>query len=579
MRHRVRVLAIGTLAIGLAAAGCSKNTGSSASGSNEQAKQQAITVDYKGTTKTPAPDVPGAKPGGTINWLEDGAPEHLDPQQIYVSDALSIGTQLIHRSLTGYIEHADGTLNLVGDLATNAGEQTEGGKVWTYHLRDGIKFEDGSPITSKDVAYGVARAFSKYGAQGPQYLQEALDPKGAYKGPYSGQLQAPGVTTPDDKTIVFTFTEAHPEMPYLAAFPTTTPVPQAKDTKDKYDDTWVATGPYKRESLKKDQQLILVKNPNWDPKTDPIRHQYVDSFKLDYTQNQSQQTQRIMADQGDDQTALNVNGVAQESIAQVQGDQSLKSRTLAGPTPYDNYLYINNARVTDVDVRRALNYAMNRDAIVKAYGGSAVAAPSTTLLAANVPGYKQYDAYPSGPTGNPDKAKELLKGKTVPRLSLCFANTKLQQSLAAVIQQSLSAAGIQVALTPIDKAAYYTTVGKKGTTCDLIRGGWGADYPDGDSTLGVLFDGTKIVPEGNNNLAYFNDPTTNDKLKSLRAETDRGATASKYGDLDEQIMKDQAPVVPLYYLRSFLLTGSKVGGTFNDSLFANPYLANIYVKS
>src|SRR5262249_41120515 len=140
-------LVVCALAVGLAASGCSKNAGTSGGGSGGPGPAAApIIIDTNGTAPTPAPEIPGAKPGGTIFWLEDGAPEHLAPQQAYVSDSLQI-EQLLYRHLTMYIEDPNGgPLKLVGDLATNTGESSNGGKTWTYHLRDGIKFEDGTAI-------------------------------------------------------------------------------------------------------------------------------------------------------------------------------------------------------------------------------------------------------------------------------------------------------------------------------------------------------------------------------------------------------------------------------------------------
>ncbi|HEX6872822.1 MAG TPA: ABC transporter substrate-binding protein, partial [Micromonosporaceae bacterium] len=244
MRHPVRALVFGALAASVLLTGCQKVTDSGPQGPKDEDKATFV-VDYEGKAPTPAPEVPGAKPGGTIRVLKDSDFSHLDPQQIYVSDALSHGGGLFHRGLTYYIQPSKpgDPLQLVGDLATNAGVTKDNGKTWTYTLRDGIKFDDGSAITSKDVAYGIARSFGPYGVQGPQYLQSALDPKREYKGPQGGQLLPPGVTTPDDKTIVFTFNEPHAELPYLLSFPTSTPVPQAKDTNENYDRTFVSSGP------------------------------------------------------------------------------------------------------------------------------------------------------------------------------------------------------------------------------------------------------------------------------------------------------------------------------------------------
>jgi peptide/nickel transport system substrate-binding protein len=574
----MRVLAVSALAIGLAAAaGCQANTGSNPTPTQSAASAADIIVDYAGTSPVPAPDVAGAKPGGKITVMQEGDFEHLDPQQIYVSNALDY-SQLFHRTLTAYVEREGEPLKLVGDLATNAGVTTDNGKTWTYTLRAGIKFDDGTPITSKDVAYGIARSFSDYGVQGPQYLQSALDPERKYKGPYTGDLNVPGVTTPDDKTIVFTFPAAHSELPYLLAFTTSTPVPAAKDTKERYDSTFVSSGPYRTKEYKRDVSLTLEKNPNWDPNSDPIRRQYVDEFFFDFAPDAETQTNRMKAAQGDDAASLMTTNVPPAMIPEVKADPELMTRVDASATPFVTYLYINTTRVTDLKVRQALNYAFNRDAYIKAVGGLDVAKPATTIMAPIVPGYKNFDAYANGATGNVEKAKELLGGQT-PKLKMCFANTPVNQTVYAVIQQELSRAGFTFVSNPIEPANYYTTVGNKTTDCDMMAGGWGQDYPDGESTLGVLMDGSKIVDEGNNNLSYFNDPGVVAELKRLRELTDRGAAAAGYGALDEKIMTEFAPVIPLRYLQNFALIGPKVGGSIMSPLWAHHTVVTAFVKS
>lgn len=577
MRYRARALVVCALAVGLAAAGCSKNSGNGGGGTGPTAAPQAIDIDTAGTAPTPAPAIPGAKSGGTITWLEDGAPEHLDPQQIYVSDALNIET-VLYRHLTNYIEDPNGgKLKVVGDLATNTGESTDGGKTWTYHLRDGIKFEDGTPITSKDIAYGIARSFGTFGEQGPQYLQNALDPDRKYDPSKDGDL-APGVTTPDDKTIKFALKDAHPEIPFVVALPTTAPVPKAKDTGAKYEAEFVASGPYMRDgTYDQTTKLTLKKNPNWDPKTDPIRHQYVDKFVFDFNGgSRDEMTQRLIADQGDDQTALSTYVVAQANISQVQGDPALLKRTAQAPTPFVDYININTQRVTDVKIRQALNWAFDRGAYITAVGGSAVAGPATWIMAPIVPGWKDYDAYKSADGhGDVDKAKALV-GTATPSLTYCFANTATQQKYATIVQSSLQRAGFKIALNPIDKTNYYTTIGDKTTTCDLMRSGWGQDYPDGDATLNVLLNGKTIVPKGNQNYSYFNESSINSALDTLKLEPDRAKAAKEYGDLDQKIMTDFAPLIPVFYSKAFTMHGSKVF-SFISPLYDQFNLVDAYV--
>jgi len=566
------------LAVGLAAAGCSKNAGSGPNNNQPPPAPVPIEIDTAGTSPTPAPEIPGAKPGGTITWLEQFAPEHLDPQQIYVSDALTIETVLF-RHLTNYIEDPNGgTLKVVGDLATNTGVTTDGGKTWTYTLRDGIKFADGTPITSKDIAYGVARSFGTYGEQGPQYIQNALDPDRAYD-PASGQ-PAPGVTTPDDKTIKFEFKAAHPEMPYIAAMPTTTPVPKAKDSGAKYEAEFVESGPYMKDgAYDQTTKLALKKNPNWDPKTDPIRHQYPDKWVFDFSgATRAQQSQRLIDDKGSDQYAFMTANVDASLIPKVQGDPELLKRTSVASTPFVDYLNINTSRVKDVKVRQALNWAYNRTAHIQAVGGSAVAAPATWIMAPIVPGWKDFNAYKSADgTGDVQKAKDLLAGAT-PKLTYCYPNTPTHQKYAVVNQQNFARAGFDIALNPIDAASYYTTIGNKDTTCDIMRTGWGQDYPDGDSTLNVLLNGKTIVPKGNQNYSYFNEASINKKLDDLQVEPDRAKAATAYGNLDEEIMRDFAPLIPTFATKAFSMHGSKVW-SFTSPLYDQFNLVDAYVVS
>jgi len=586
VRRHLTALAVGVLVVGLAATGCTKNTGDKGSGNTDVATG-ASAIDYECKAVTPAKEVDGAQKGGTLTIYNEGDFEHLSPQQIYVGTVLNY-SQLFHRALTGYIENSDkGPVELVGDLAKNAGEPSADSKVWTYHLRDGVKYDDGTPITSKDIAYGIGLSFGPYGVQGTQYLQSYLDPKygkdGGYTGPKGTEnTTVPGVTTPDDKTIVFTFNEPHTDIPYILAW-LAVPVPQAKFDNEKYEQDWVSEGPYKRSEYVRGTRLVLEKNSNWDPATDPIRHQYPDKIIVNFTKDAAAQTETVKAASGDDAASIMTQNVPPEQIPVIKQDAELMKRVGSGPTGYQSYISINNQRVTDVKVRQALEYAFDRDAYIKAVGGYDVADPASTLLAPPVPGYKKYDAYPPADPaanhGDVDKAKQLItaSGKPAPKLKYCTSNTATNQKVAAVNTAAFKRAGFDFSIQFVEPSAYYTTVGVKTTDCDLITHNWSSDWLDGDSTLGVLWDGSKIVPTGNNDLAYFNADDVNAKLKELRAMTDRGAAAPQYGALDEKILKDYAPSIPMRTLRSFFLKGPKVGGTFVSPLYAAWDITGIYV--
>ena len=121
---------------------------------------------------------------------------------------------------------------LVPDLAASAGVPSDGGKTWTYKLRTGLKYQDGTAITSKDVKYAVERSnFARdVLSLGPNYFQQLLVGGEAYKGPYKDKKGLASIETPDDTTIVFKLKSAFQEFDYLVAPPQTAPQPETKDT-------------------------------------------------------------------------------------------------------------------------------------------------------------------------------------------------------------------------------------------------------------------------------------------------------------------------------------------------------------
>ena len=294
-------VAAGALSVALIASGCSKTEDKGGSGDEGKTNTQAGAISYDANdNKGPAPAVDGAGKGGTLGvFLPDGF-EHLDPARTYVNVG-SLTGQLLYRTLNGYREDGKGNLKVVGDLAENPGtDVNKDCKVWEFKLRQGVKYEDGTPVTANDVAYGVARSFSPDLSEGPHYIQQWLSDKGsdynaAYKGPYNGGADLPpGVTVSDPQTIRFTFAKPHCDMPYAATMATSAPVPNAKDTKTEYDRRVFSSGPYKIKTYRIGQSLVLERNTNWDPNTDPLRTAYPDGFNFNFSLQADQVAERLL---------------------------------------------------------------------------------------------------------------------------------------------------------------------------------------------------------------------------------------------------------------------------------------------
>lgn len=581
MRSTWKIATVGLLAVGLGASAC-KSTPSDP-GTTPDKKLDAKLV-YVDDAKGPAPEITGAKKGGIVTILSTSDFDHFYPQATYRGDAIMVGGQLALRTLTNYYE-VDGKLQLMGDLATTTGKAEDSCKKFTYTLRDGIKFEDGTAITSKHIAYGISRGFDDSSADGPTYIQKFLagpDYAEVYTGPFKNKgTIAPGIATPDDKTIVFTLKESHCDFPLAAALPTTVPAIPEKDDPTKPDslEKPLASGPYKIKSYTRGERLEFEKNPHWDPASDPLRHQYPDGFVFDFLATDPDvQTKRLVADQGADKTTLQFDNIPSSALPDVEKSADALKRVVEGETVFSLILNLNTKRITDVDVRRALIYGINKQAILQIIGGDKAGKPSTTLVPPVTPGHKKFDVYPAPITGDVEKAKALLAGKTLKPFKYCYRAGSTRPQTAAAVKEAYARIGVELVLTELDRTTYYNIVGKNTTDCDIIPGGWGQDYPSNTTYLGVLAHKSESKPEGSNNNAFFENDEVSKKLDELAAMADVVEANKQYGDLEEKIFKDFAPWVPLYYDYSYSLYGSGLGGVYLSGTWGSPSLQNIYVK-
>jgi peptide/nickel transport system substrate-binding protein len=187
----------------------------------------ALGVTLEPNATIPAPAIPGARRGGTVTAMVAWSHSKFEPASSYVNDRNEI-LKLTNRTLTVFTER-DGRSVLMPDLATDLGHVSPDGLTWTFRLKDGLRYEDGSPIKAADVAYDVARSFAhdEYPA-GPTYQDTYLAGGDTYKGPYHSKGAFPGVSAPDDHTVVFHLRRVFPDLPYFASFPLFSPVPQGR---------------------------------------------------------------------------------------------------------------------------------------------------------------------------------------------------------------------------------------------------------------------------------------------------------------------------------------------------------------
>jgi peptide/nickel transport system substrate-binding protein len=496
--------------------------------------------------------------GGTLSVLNTQAMSDFDPARQYTSGGGNIPS-LVFRTLTTRSQASGAAGNkVVPDLATDTGRPNADATEWTYTLKPGLKFEDGTAITSADIKYGVERSFAAELSGGAPYLRDWLVGGAAYQGPYKDKKGLDSIVTPDARTIVFKLSKPEGDFPFLATQTQFAPVPQAKDTGAKYEVHPVSSGPYKVVTNTGDgEHLVLERNPHWSQQTDPRRHAYPDKIDVRSGLDPAVINQRLSTSSGADAAAITTDtNLGPAELAQIGGDKALAARVGTGHFGYTNYLAF-NPKVKPFDnpkVRAAVSYAINRTSVINAAGGSALAEPATTYLP-NQPafGYTPYDPFPAGKTGNPAKAKELLKeagypnGLTVSLTHSTLEDRETSPEIATAIQEGLKKAGITVKLDGLETNAFKDKTRSIKTEPGMFFAHWGADWPSGGPFLAPIFDGRQIVKTGSNfNHAQLNDPSVNKQIDEINKLTDPAAAAKGWGALDKKL-GEQALDVPLFH--------------------------------
>ncbi|TKA10598.1 ABC transporter substrate-binding protein [Actinacidiphila oryziradicis] len=496
--------------------------------------------------------------GGTLTVLNSQPQTDFDPARLYTSGGGKIPSLVFRTLTTRNRENGAAGAKVVPDLATNTGVPSKNATVWTYHLKDGLKYEDGTTITSADIKYGIERSFAAELSGGAPYLRDWLIGGNAYQGPYKDKKGLASIETPDARTIIFKLDKPEGDFPFLATQTSFAPVPQAKDTGTKYEEHPVSSGPYKVLKNENDgEHLVLTRNTYWSAKTDSQRKAYPDKIDVQSGLDSTVINQRLATSSGTDATAITTDtNLGPAELAKVAGDKTLASRVGTGHFGYINYIAF-NPKVKPFDnpkVREAISYAINRTTVVNAAGGSSLAEAATTMLP-NQPayGYTPYDAFPSGQTGNPAKAKALLKAAGYANgltITLTHSNAKdfeTSPEIATAIQEALKQAGITVKLDGLEDTAYRDKIHSLKTEPGFFLAHWGADWPSGGPFLAPLFDGRQIVQSGSNfNYAQLNDASVNKEIDAINQLTDAKAAAARWGALDKKIGQ-QALDVPLFH--------------------------------
>jgi len=543
------------------------------------------------------------KAGGTIYILTHAEQwDQVDPQRVYTGEDLAFFGGTIQRSLTAYKFSSDakeGT-SVVPDLATDTGQHNADATQWNFTLRDGATWQDGSPVTCDDIKYGVSRTFATDVInQGPTYAIAYLniptlkDGTSAYKGPYkkTGQDLYDKAVTCDGNKITFNLNKPVPDFNYTVTLGFS-PVRQKDDKGETYGQSpnlVVSDGPYMVQSYQTGNggKMILVRNPKWDPKSDPLRPAYPDKWEVDFGIDTKVIDQRLMASAGNDQFAIQYGNIQPENLATIfssteQTTPKFNGRAVSGFDPYSRYYWINVNKVKNVKIRQAMAVALDRQAIRLNIGGAFAGDYADGVIKPNI----GQDYAPTGlwdtllgqkvpDNGDPDFAKKLIQesGVPAPKLTFDFPDTPTNGKTASIVIASLGKAGFTVTPNPIEPGQYYSVVFDPQKAHEFGTGGWGADWPNASTVIPPLF-----TQKGGWDLSQLDDAAFNQKVEAAQVELDRAKQSTAWQDLNKEAAQNMY-VIPTFFGLSQTLAGTKVGPIYRWPAYGSWPYGIMYVKS
>ena len=526
---------------------------------------------------------------GTIYYITNAQQlNHLDPQRVYTGQDIAFLNTYLYRTLVSYNPVAGkDSSKLVPDLATDIGTATDGGKTWSWTLKSGIKWSDGTDLTCEDVKYGISRIFATdVILDGPTYALQLLDipadAKGvsAYAGPYkkTGQDLYDKAVTCSGNTITMHLKKAVGDFNYFGSYPAVAPVKASADNGDKYDLKPMGTGPYMISYFKAGDKLDLVRNKYWDKKTDAIRPAYPNEVILRFGISEDVRDQMFLKDSQPNAVNYDQGLQAPNNNNKVfHTDAKYKGRGINVLGPFVRYWTANVSKghLDCLDVRKAVFFAINLQSIIDLNGGSDLyGAPADSPISPSI----ATDYAPTTGnihdanwkiTGNPDYAKTLLaKAKsscpaayakaTQSGIYFDMAKSATNEKAAALIKSAMEAAGMVAKFNLIEPGVYYPTVMNPAKQGDITRAGWAADWANASTVIPPLF-----IKDGGFNLNQnWDDPVYKDfaaKVSAAQGETDRAKQAAEWKVLAQIAMDQYWTIMPIFTKQQFEW-GSKIAG-------------------
>jgi peptide/nickel transport system substrate-binding protein len=558
MKHLRTVAALASVAILSATAACS----SAGSGSSPSASAS-------GSGASPAPASAGYNPahaGGTLHLVANAAGGTLDPQINYTLQYWQLYQATYDGLLAFQKVNGQASFQVVPDLAAAMPAVTDGGKTYTFTLRSGIKFSNGQPVTTADVVASFERIFKVSSPTAGTFYNGIVGATACLKTPATCDLSKGVVADPATSTVVIHLTAPDPEFPYKLSVPHATILPASTPGKDQGTTPIPGTGAYYFASYDPNRQLVLKRNPyfkQWSAAAEPQGYpdEIIQTFGLTVE---------------DEVTAVE-NGQADWVFDPLPADRLAEIGTKYASQAHVNTLTamfyapmnVNIAPFNNLKARQAVNWAIDRSAMVKIYGGSNLASPACTFLPPGFPGHVDFCDYTAGggaTWSGPDlaKAKQLVQesGTAGQTVGVVVQSDDVNKQLGEYLQSVLTQIGYKAVLKPLSPNIQFTYIQNTSNKVQISISSWYQDYPAASDFLHVLLSCASFHPGSDSsiNIAGFCNKAIDTQMDSalMTEQTNLTQANAAWGQVDEAVMM-QAPVAPLFTPKLIDFTSTRVG--------------------
>lgn len=551
----------------------------------------ALAVVLAATSSSEAAlDAGEASKGGTLRIVNGDDVDYLDTAGAYSPTAWAL-QRLYSRTLYAYRSSKNEKIagTPVPDLAAARPVISDQGRTYTFKLRSGVKWAPpvNRELVAQDFVYGLHRLFDKKTPSSGQPY--ALLIKGAEAFSKGKAKSISGIKALDARTLRIQLEQPAGDFLSILTMGFFAPVPKevagTVPVGSAYSKKVVAIGPYILQSYAPGKSMTFVRNPNWDPKTDPLRKAWVDRVEVKMGMTAEAATQAIV--KGDADLSLNLDPPV---ALLTQLTRTAKNRFTTKFNGCVEYMPLNvnpkAGAISNVKVRRAINYAIDKQSLRRTRGGTLAGDIGSTILPPTQFGYRKYNLYPStNSRGNVEKAKRLLREAGYPdglTLNYVGMSTGNGPGFTTALQASLKKVGITLKIKTYQGFSIYfesLLFPAKRMEHQIADAQWCPDYPgDGARSFFLpLFHSKSIMPAANNNMAEYAVPAVDRMIEKALAEPNAAKRATLWGALDRRIMFD-APWAPWLYTRQPFVWSERLGGWAYSPWHHNADVSNLWVQ-